>query len=492
MTNLLSLAFVLFLGCACLVYFILPRAARSAWLLCCSYLFYCYDPANAGFVVLLLALTLVTYLTGLALGRAKALWLRRALLALCLAGCAGCFLWFKYAKLLTGAAAALCGALGLSLKVGVVSIAAPLGISYFAFMAMGYLIDVYRGQQAPEKNIIYYALFVSFFPLMTAGPIERAGQLLPQLRQPAAFDYDRVAGGMFRILWGFFKKLVIANTLMEIVNTVYANVRYEAYSGPVLLLCTLLFSYELYCDFSACTDIALGAGAIFGIRLMENFRRPFAAGSFTELWRRWHISLTNWFRDYLYIPLGGNRKGALRQNLNTLIVFTVSGLWHGGTLPYFVWGLLNGAYLCVGKATAAWRKRVNFYNPLYRFAPVRKAVRMGITYLLFSSCIVFFVVGLQEGGTLADALYVYGHLFTGWGQWAALGETLAAIGFKTATTAVLVFSVFLVESMEHFMMPMDRLIRKIPIVLRWPLYYTLVLGILFFGRLGASFIYQQY
>lgn len=490
--NFISLAFILFLLGACLAYFILPKAARTGWLLICSYLFYLYDPSNATFLPVLLSATLITFGTGLLLERLqKPLW-RRLCLAFSAVSCMGVLAFYKYFSFLGESLSELVSLFGGDLHVPAFSLAVPLGISYFTFAALGYVIDVYRGAPA-EHNLFDYALFVSFFPCMMTGPICRAGRMLPQFRAEHAFDYNRVTGGMFRILWGFFKKLVLADTIGGMVSTVYSNLHYADYAGPVLLIASLLFSYQLYCDFSACTDIAIGIGAIFGIDVMENFRRPLASTSFIELWRRWHISLTSWFRDYLYIPLGGNRKGKLRQYLNQIIVFLVSGLWHGASLAYLVWGLLNGLYLCVGKATQTLRRRAEVYNPLYRFAPIRKCIQVCITYLLFTSCIVFFAVGAYSGGVLTEALYVYSHLFTGWDLLAAVPSTLVTLGFDRNTTLVLLFGFILVEGLECFQMPIQSLIRKIPLLLRWPLYYALVLLIVFFGAFGqSSFIYQQY
>lgn len=494
MTNILSLAFLLFLAAACLVYFVLPRTVRSAWLLCCSYLFYLYDPQNAGFVPLLAGVTLVTYAAGLGIAAAKPKWVKRLLLGGCAAGCLGLFVWFKYARILQDTFGSWLSFSGSSL-----SFAVPLGISYFLFMATSYLIDIYRGNIKPEYRLFDYALFVSFFPLMTAGPIERAGKLLPQFKKPLRFDYQRFCGGMFRILWGFFKKLVIADTIGGIVGQVYGNLYYEAYTGPIVLIASLLFSFQLYYDFSACSDIAVGAGQLFGIELTENFKRPFAASSFSDLWRRWHISLTSWLRDYVYISLGGNRCGSVRTALNQMITFALSGLWHGGTLPYLIWGVLNGVYLSVEKQTSKLRRRLGTRNPLYRFSAVRKTVRFIINYLLFSSCLVFFLVGLYntQPGAVQDAFFVYRHIFTGWESLAenskAFFSTMESIGFTANATFALCAGVLLVEGLEWFEIPMHRLIRKIPIFLRWPLYYALCLGILFFGSFGkSSFIYQNY
>ena len=346
--NFITLAFFIFLAVAALVYYILPRIARAAWLLCCSYVFYLYDPANAGYLVLLCAATLVTWGAGLVLERVQRPAARKAVLAVCVAVCIGSLGFYKYAGMVTQWLNGLWGLFGQKDAFTAPSFAVPLGISYFSFMALGYAIDVYRGKPA-EHNVVHYALFVSFFPCIVTGPIERGEHILPQLASPAPFEYGRFCGGMFRILWGLFKKLVVADNIGVIVASVYGSVTQEAYTGPVFLLASVLFAYQLYCDFSACTDIAIGAGEMFGIRLMENFHRPLAAHSFTDLWRRWHISLTNWFRDYLYIPLGGNRCSKGRWIFNLFVVWAATGIWHGASWNYVIWGLYFFVLLLVEK-----------------------------------------------------------------------------------------------------------------------------------------------
>ena len=492
MSSFLAVAFLVFLAGTCLAYFVLPKAVRPYWLLVCSYLFYMYDPENAGFVALLLSASAVTWAAALLLERLRVKWMRRVCLVVSLALCVGCLFYYKYFNFLGETLAALLDSFGLHYTAPSLDILAPVGISYFTFAALGYVIDVYRGRQRAEKNFFFYALFVSFFPCIVTGPIERAEHMIPQFKTPQTFDYARVSGGLFRILWGFFKKFVIANTLGTAVDAVYGNPGYGAYTGPILLLASLLYTYQLYCDFSAGCDVALGAGAVFGFELTENFRQPLHARSFTELWRRWHISLTSWFRDYLYIPLGGNRRGKARQYINQLVVFLVSGLWHGASLSMVVWGLLNGVYLCVGKATQDARRKLTRHNPLYHFTPVRRIFQTAVTYLLFTSCIIFFRSSeVFEGSKgIADALYIYGHLFSGWGKLFtapdAIGRALVSIGLSVQTALVLAVSILVVETLESVQEPVNRTIRKVPIFLRWPLYYALVLGMLFFGSFANS------
>lgn len=489
MASFFTAAYPVFLAGVCLVYFVLPKTVRPYWLLAGSYAFYLYDPANAGFIVLLLAATAATWAAGLLLERLRGTAVRRAVLGAALTVCLGNLLFYKYAMFL---GRTVTGMLGLDGVRFAHDLTAPLGISYFTFTAVGYVVDVYRERQTAEKDFLLYALFVSFFPCIVTGPIERARHMLPQLRTPQAFDYNRVTGGMFRIFWGFFKKFVIANTLGGAVDAVYGNLRSASYTGPVLALVSLLYTYQLYCDFSASCDVAVGAGAVFGFSLTENFSRPLRQSSFIELWRHWHISLTSWLRDYVYIPLGGNRRGTARQYINQLTVFLLSGLWHGASLSMAVWGLLNGVYLCVGRATQKIRKKWARKNPLYRWKPVRRILQAALVYLLFTSCIVFFRAAEVFPGShgISDALYVYSHLFTGWAAlWQtpqALGRVLTAIGLTARTGTVLAFSVVLVETVESAAEPVHRFIRRVPIVLRWPLYYALAAGLLLFGAFGNS------
>lgn len=489
MASFFAAAYVVFLAGVCLVYFVLPKLVRPYWLLVCSMVFYLYDPANAGFIVQLLAASAVTWAAGLLMERLRAAAARRIVLGAALAVCLGALVFYKYFTFLGRSFAAL---FGLDSTPFAHNFAAPLGISYFTFTAVGYCIDVYRGDQAAEKDFLLYTLFVSFFPCIVTGPIERAKHMLPQLKTPQAFDYNRVTGGLFRILWGFFKKFVVANTIGGAVDAVYGNLRSASYTGPVLLLVSLLYTYQLYCDFSAACDVALGAGAVFGFELTENFRLPLRQRSFAELWRHWHISLTSWLRDYLYIPLGGNRKGAVRQYINQLIVFLASGLWHGASLSMAVWGLLNGAYLCIGRATQSARRKLARKNPLYYFKPVRQVLQAVLVYLLFTSCIVFFRASEVFPGSagLSDAVYVYAHLFTGWQTLFAapqtLGRVCAAIGLTARTSIVLACSVVMVETVESAAEPVNRFIRRVPIFLRWPLYAALSAALLVFGSFGNS------
>jgi alginate O-acetyltransferase complex protein AlgI len=231
-----------------------------------------------------------------------------------------------------------------------------MGISFYTFQTLSYTIDVYRKQREPEYHLGYFALYVTFFPQLVAGPIERSDRLIPQLRKEQVYDYARTVEGLQRMVWGFFKKVVIADNLAVAVNHVYGNV--DSVSGLTLLIATGFFAYQIYCDFSGYSDIAIGSAKILGIDLMENFKRPYFSTSIKEFWSRWHISLSTWFRDYVYIPLGGSKKGSVRTYVNVLMVFLISGLWHGASWMFVIWGAIHGLYQLYEKATFNIRDRL--------------------------------------------------------------------------------------------------------------------------------------
>lgn len=472
-----------FAGTAVLTY-CMPQRVKPYFLLLASYLFYCYQPQNLQLVWVLVCATLITWLGGILLGSSKLnfLWLRRTVLGACLAFSGYCLVRYKYydfaAQLLRDT---------LSLQLPKVNLVVPLGLSYFLFQSMGYLFDVYRHKQKPVLNLAHYALFVSFFPCIFTGPIERAGHLIPQLTAPHKFSYQRMSGGAFRMLWGYFKKMVLADSLSVFVSGVYAAPQNAA--GPYLLAASLLFSYQLYLDFSGCCDIAIGAGRVLGFDLTENFRRPFSACTYQDLWRRWHISLSSWFRDYVYFSLGGSRCSRWRQILNNLITFLVSGLWHGASWGYVIWGALNGIILSAGRQTQQLRAQLAQKNPLYRIAWLRTAIQRCCVYLLFTACIVFFAADLYGGSAFA----VYAGLFEGWNL--PFSQLLAGFGDKglTLPVALVCAAGILLTDFVEAHGPVSSWIRRRCAAVRWPLYYLLALVILFFASFGKSaFIYQNY
>ena len=340
-----SLQFIIFFPIVAVAYYVLPQKLRNLWLLLASYFFYmCW---NVRYALLLFASTAITYLGGLALERLKQrapsqISLRRLVLLSALLVNLFILFYYKYLNFILELLQRALGLIYVQLNMPAFDILLPVGISFYTFQALGYLIDVYRGDIYAEKNPIRYALFVSFFPQLVAGPIERSKNLLKQLDANPKADLHQIGNGLLLMLWGFFLKLVIAERCGIIVDTVYDG--YEAYGSLPLALANILFAFQIYCDFFGYSTIAKGAAQVLGIELMENFTRPYFSGSVKEFWRRWHISLSTWFKDYLYIPLGGNRRGRIRKYRNLFITFMVSGLWHGASLNFVVWGMLHGLY----------------------------------------------------------------------------------------------------------------------------------------------------
>lgn len=507
-----TLLFPCFFAAAAVLYYLMPGPARPWLLLAASYAFYCYAPNNRALVALLVGATLSTWACGLGMGYLENRWARRGFLVLSCGCCLGILFYFKYYNFFAGVlAAATAGNLTLALR----SVIAPLGLSYFTFQSLGYAIDCYRGKYPPEKNPLKYALFVSFFPCIFTGPIERADHLLPQLfgvPRPRS-DYDTVAGGAFRMLWGYCKKMVLADHLAVFVKAYYSGV--VEISGPAQALAAVLFSLQLYFDFSGCCDIAIGGARLFGIHLLENFDNPFLSTSYSELWRRWHKSLNRWFVDYLYIPLGGSRCSLGRWVLNFLLVFVLSGLWHGAATGYFEWGLLCGVLVLAERLPEKLRPAAVRASAGRHTAPAakpkgrqekqppaaslqRRAAAFGVRWLRralvfceFSFCFILFAAALYG----ADAsLHPLCALFSGWtaSAFSALGSALTSLELTQGLLWVLAGGsvlVFAVESRGD----VAAWIRRQVFLTRWLLYFALGAALLFLGVYGQSaFIYQLY
>ena len=353
-------SFLIFFPIVSLVYFLVPRRAKHLWLLGASYYF--YMSWNPEYALLILVSTVSTWGSALFLsarrqrpgkGRGRAgRW--------CLAGCValnlGILFFFKYYGFAAESVRGLFALGHISLELPAFDVLLPVGISFYTFQAIGYLVDVWRGEVAAERNFLRYALFLSFFPQLVAGPIERSRNLLHQIHEPQRFDFGRAKDGLLLMGWGFFQKLVVADRIAVLVDGVYGD--YTSHSGLQILLATVLFAFQIYCDFAGYSDIAIGAARVMGFALTKNFRSPYFATTVSGFWRDWHISLTTWFRDYVYIPLGGNRRGRARKYRNLLLTFGASGLWHGAGWNFVAWGLLNGLYQVAGDMTRTLRQRL--------------------------------------------------------------------------------------------------------------------------------------
>ena len=353
-----SLNFLIFFPIAALLYWVLPHKVRWVWLLIASYYFYmCW---NASYALLLATSTLITYLSGLLIGKAnrvknekKRVRLRKFWVFLSFTLNLGILFFFKYFSFAVDNLNLILNALHMKLITPDFDVLLPVGISFYTFQALSYTVDIYRGDLPPERNLGKYALFVSFFPQLVAGPIERSKNLITQLHEKHTFCYTEVKNGLLLMLWGFFQKLVIADRAAILVNQVFNQ--YNEYAGFQIAIAVLLFAMQIYCDFAGYSNIAIGAAHVMGFSLMKNFDRPYFSKSIPEFWRRWHISLSTWFRDYLYIPMGGNRKGTFRKYFNVMVTFLASGLWHGASWNYVAWGLLHGLYQVIGGLLNHWK-----------------------------------------------------------------------------------------------------------------------------------------
>ncbi len=404
--------FLVFFPCAVIVYFLLPKKAKSIWLLACSYYFYmAWNPA---YILLLIFSTLVTYLSGIVLDDLKkkgaAIRKRKLVLLLCTAANMGVLVYFKYTGFL---AEMIDRVLALTLHKGPVlstvipDIILPVGISFFTFQAVSYTIDVYRGDIEAEHNIIRYALFVSFFPQLVAGPIERSRNLLVQVRnigREKLWDYEGIIRGLILMLWGFFMKVVIADRLSIITDPVFND--QSAYGASMRIMAVSCFSIQIYCDFAGYSTIAIGAAQVMGIHLMENFNTPFLARNVKDFWNRWHISMSSWFRDYLYIPLGGSRCSKRRYYFNLFITFLASGLWHGAAAKYLVWGGLNGLLQILNRVWKPYRARLLGALRLREDGPVR-FLETVISFCTFTLTLVVF-----RANSLKLALEYFVHTIT--------------------------------------------------------------------------------
>lgn len=479
-----SIDFLLFFPVVTILYFLLPHRMRWVWLLVSSYYFYmCWNPRYA----LLIALsTVITYASGLLIARfsgAKKLWV-----ALSFLSNLAILFFFKYFGFFLDNLSAVTAALGIVFKRPDLDIVLPVGISFYTFQALSYTVDVYRGEVEPEKNPFKYALFVSFFPQLVAGPIERSKNLLRQVNERHYFDPDRVRDGLLLMLWGMAEKLVIADRVSSLVTYVYDN--FAALPGAAVVLATVLFAVQIYCDFAGYSDIAIGAAQVLGFSLMENFRRPYLAKSVGEFWRRWHISLSTWFRDYLYIPLGGNRKGTARKYFNLMVTFLTSGLWHGASWNFVVWGGLNGAYQVLGGILAPVRETLCGALHIDRESLFWRCVRVVFTFCLIDFAWLFF-----RAPSFRAALAMLVHTVGNFNFSGITGEALYTLGLSQPdfTVALIAIGVLVLSDLlrERFGSLRAR-ITRLPLPVRWLVYLAGVVLVLVFGVYGPGYAESQF
>ncbi|MEG1241500.1 MAG: MBOAT family O-acyltransferase [Oscillospiraceae bacterium] len=477
--NFISAGYIVFLFCAAGLCYVLKPKPRNLMLLLMSYLFYGLFSFQA--VSYLIAATLITYssarLMEKEVGGHRRLWLVLALLLNL-----GMLFVFKYFNFFTGLLSEGLLLLGSKTKIPVLSLLLPVGISFFVFQTTGYIMDVYRKKYAAEKNIIDFALFASFFPALVSGPISRADAMLPQYKKRNVFNGDRVKEGALQFLWGVFKKMVIADNLAVLVGTAFAAP--GDFSGTQLLVAVFAYSIQIYCDFSAYSDMAIGSASVMGFRLMQNFNCPYFATSTQDFWRRWHISLSTWFRDYLYFPLGGNRCSKAKNYFNIVVVFLVSGLWHGAGLGFIIWGLLHGLYQVIGKILAPLRTKIRRGLHIANNDPILNFFRRLFVFLIVAFAWIFFRADNMETATL-----IIQRIFTS----AFSGGDLSLLGLSVNELFAYLFftlSLFIIDWAQSNHGIAKRL--NDSYIPRYGVYFILLAIIIIFGYYGSGFNPQDF
>lgn len=490
-----SFHFLMFFPIVVLLYFIIPKRVRYIWLLMSSYYF--YMSWNPKYILLILFSTVVTYACGLIIGGTDERRKRKFFLVLCIVLNLAVLFSFKYFNFAVDNINMVLGKLGIQAVNAKFDVLLPVGISFYTFQALSYTIDVYRKQIEPEKNFLRYALFVSFFPQLVAGPIERSGNLLKQIQEipeNSHWDFDRVKKGMYLILWGLFMKMVIADRISIFVDDVFEN--YKALGTFTLAAGAVGFAIQIYCDFASYSTIAVGAANVMSFTLMENFDTPYLALSIKEFWRRWHISLSTWFRDYLYIPLGGNRKGTVRKYINVMITFLVSGLWHGANWTYIVWGGIHGLYQVIGDLLTPIRNRIVRLFGYNTESRSHRLLKIITTFALTDIAWIFF-----RADNLRSAVGYIGRLFTRFDPWVLFDESIYNHGIDITEGRILIAALLvlvIVDLIKYYRkITVDVFVAKQNIWFQIIYVYIIAMALIIFGKYGISeelksFIYFQF
>jgi len=472
--------YLLFLPLVAAAYFVCPGRARWVLLLAASYYF--YASWDARYLALIVGATAVAYAAGLALAAGRTPRWRGVTLAVSSALLLGGLFFFKYLGFASRSVAQALAWAGFGWPTPAIDLVLPVGISFFTFQALGYVIDVYRGHRAVERHPGFFALYIAFFPQLVAGPIERASRLLPQLRARHRIEAERLSTGASLILWGLFKKVVIADRLALYVDAVYS--RPDAWSGLPVIVATYFFAFQIYCDFSAYSDIAIGSARIFGIDLMQNFDRPYFARSIREFWARWHISLTTWFRDYLYIPLGGNRVSRGKHLRNLMVVFLLSGLWHGAAWTFVIWGALHGSYMLLSIGSAGWRASAVRNLGLESRPRLHAALqRVWVFHIVVVAWLFFRAADLHDVAVLVRAA-------TDWSAGVHVAGPLP--GYEVFLAVASIAALLAMHVWQRNANTADFLAQR-PTALRWAIQYACIAAILLFGEFNLTeFIYFQF
>ncbi len=489
-----SIDFMCFFPLVIAVYFLLAKRLRSVWLLAASYYF--YMGWNPKYVLLIIFSTLVTYMGGILIekenGNKGRIRNEKWIMISCLFLNLGLLAVFKYADFAISTANGILKLFHISVIERKFDLLLPVGISFYTFQALGYIIDVYRGDIKAERNLLKYALFVSFFPQLVAGPIERSKNLLEQidnLENIKLWNGKRITSGAILMVWGFFMKMVIADRVAILVNTVFDH--YKMYGSSELILAAIGFAIQIYCDFGSYSMIAIGAAKIMGIYLMENFNAPYLAKSIHDFWSRWHISLSTWFRDYLYIPLGGNRKGQARKWGNLLLVFLVSGLWHGADWSYVTWGGVHGAVQVLAEFSLSYRKKLIERFQIKTNCVSWKLLQRAVTFSTVTFAWIFF-----RADTVLDAFYFIKRIFMHPTPWSLFNGDLYLLGLNRTEMNILIMSLIIlliVDAIKYKKaVTLDVFLMEQNLWFEWLTMICFILMIFIFGVYGPAFDAQQF
>lgn len=450
----------------------------------------CWNPKYA---ILIATSTLITYFSGILIEKSntltnekKAINSKKLWVFMSFASNLGILFLFKYYNFFAGTITSVFSRFNVAISFPAFNFLLPVGISFYTFQALSYTMDVYRGDIEAEKHLGKYSLFVSFFPQLVAGPIEKSKNLLHQFNDVHYFDYDRVKNGLLLMLWGFFQKVLVADRLAMLVNTVYNTP--NNYTGFSVIIATIFFAFQIYCDFSSYSDIAIGAAQVMGFTLCKNFEQPYFSKSIKSFWQRWHITLGHWFKDYLYIPLGGNRCGKLRNYINIMIVFLVSGLWHGAAINFVIWGGLHGIYQVIGDILKPLRKNIikkfNIKTEVFSF----KLLQTLCTFTLVNFAWIFF-----RANSFSDAKILIKNMFT-FNPWMLTNGGLFKLGLdgKDFFIGVVGILVIVLINILQRRCGLRNEFNKQNSMFRWAVYIVMIMCILTFGIYGPGYNIEQF
>ena len=508
-----SITFAFFLPVIFLIYWAVPARLRYIALLIADIVFYMYG--GPVFILLLAAVALVTYFSGRFIEEEKhkpvsadvgadkesgaggsdthpaggKKWLAASITVVL-----GLLAFFKYTGFLLDTLASVCNLVSIHFSPSTLKLALPVGISFYSFTAIGYVVDVYRGKIGAEKNFFKYMAFVAFFPTVMSGPINRAGDILPLINEPKDFDYDEAVTGLRQMLWGFFKKLIIADTLAGYADFIFDNAR--SFFGLTLITATVFYTFQIYCDFSGYSDIATGTAKLLGIRCMDNFKSPYYSRSDKEFWSRWHISLSSWFRDYVYIPLGGSRVSEARHYLNLMLTMLLSGLWHGADWSFVIWGGLHGIYQVI--EDFCHRHLSKKENRGKKERDIVRSIPWNIGHGILTFGMVSFAWSFFRANNTSDALYIASHMPRGLGHiagsWIMMLNNMQLDAYRLTWVIALIVVLMAVDfvGLKH---DIYSLFGKLPLVARWLVYTGLTVFVIVLSLNGGQhqeFIYFQF